>query len=373
MLSIQEKIVKAAEGLAAHPAQEDVLIGFDGFIDEIIRLVDTRASAEEYTPMATMTVFAERILAAAGLSCNIEMVPTQVKLGGNGPIMANSLVAQGYGVRYIGALGAGGAVHPVFHDFAEACLEVISLCSPAQTNALEFDDGKIMMGKMDMLREVNWESLLAQMPMDALQERINATSLVGCVNWTMLPNMNSILQGLSALLKNRPGRARLFIDLTDPKKRSAEDIREVLCILSGIQEHADVTLGLNEYESNQVSEALLGHASDDLTDRAQKIRTKMGIDQVVIHPTRSAAVATSEGEWYVEGPYTPKPKLTTGAGDNFNAGYCNGMLAGLDPESCLLAGVGNSGFYVRQCHSPSRPELVDFLRTWSAAGGGEMA
>ncbi len=42
-----------------------------------------------------MTELAQRIGEAAGLSTNLELVPTQVKLGGNGPIMANALSRNG--------------------------------------------------------------------------------------------------------------------------------------------------------------------------------------------------------------------------------------------------------------------------------------
>jgi len=361
-----------ADQLEAAPAKASVLIGFDGFIDEIIRLVDTRSSPSEYTPIPTIAEFGRRISAAAGLSCNIEMVPEQIKLGGNGPIMANNLVEQGYGVTYCGALGADGAVHHVFKEFAERCREVITLCDPGHTDAVEFEDGKVMLGKMNTLPFVNWESLLAQVPEAELRAKLRDVELVGCVNWTMLPMMNSILRGIGALLKGSPARGKLFIDLTDPRKRSRKDIAEVLRILSELNQVTDVVLGLNENESVQVAEVLFGHPGDDLSDRAQKIRTELGLFQVVIHPTRSAAAASAEGEWFIEGPYTPKPRLTTGAGDNFNAGYCNGLLSGLSPGACLVTGVSSSGFYVRNCRSATRAEHVAFLRQWAEAGGGEM-
>lgn len=372
MENLRGLIEDVAEKIESTPASANVLVGFDGFIDEIIHLVDTRSSASEYRKIPTIAEFGERISAAAGLSCNVEMVPQQVKLGGNGPIMANNLACQGYGVTYVGALGADGKVNPIFQEFADSCKEVITLCDPAHTDALEFNDGKIMMGKMDTLPQVSWDNLLLQVSEAAMQERLEQVELVGGVNWTMLTSMNSILRGFSGLLAKRSSRAKVFIDLTDPRKRSKEDILEVLSILTEMQAGADVVLGLNENESVQVSEALFNHASDSITDRAQLIRTKLGLFQVVIHPTRSAAVASADGEWFLEGPYTETPKLTTGAGDNFNAGYCNGLLSGLTPAQCLVSGVCSSGFYVRNCRSSSRTEMVDFMRQWAAVDGGDL-
>ena len=126
------------------------------------------------------------------------------------------------------------------------------------------------------------------------------------------------------------------------------------------------------YERITANSPLTENIAVSYITRAREIRTRLGLYQVVIHPTRSAAVAAAEGEWFVEGPFTPKPKLTTGAGDNFNAGYCNGLLSGLDPEACLVTGVCSSGFYVRNCRSATRPELVDFIHSWAEAGCGEM-
>ncbi|PID89184.1 MAG: hypothetical protein CSB01_03330 [Bacteroidia bacterium] len=76
-----------------------------------------------------------------------------------------------------------------------------------------------------------------------------------------------------------------------------------------------------------------------------------------------AAAATRDWAGYVVGPYTSTPKLTTGAGDNFNAGFCNGLLRGFTTEECLATGVNTSGFYVRNAHSPSKQELIAFLRS----------
>src|SRR5690606_10680155 len=81
------------------------LIGFDGFVDEIIDVVATRHSPTSYQRFATISQLAKRIADAAGLSTNLELVTTQVKLGGNGPIMANALAGLGVDVTYIGSVG----------------------------------------------------------------------------------------------------------------------------------------------------------------------------------------------------------------------------------------------------------------------------
>jgi sugar/nucleoside kinase (ribokinase family) len=65
----------------------------------------------------------------------------------------------------------------------------------------------------------------------------------------------------------------------------------------------------------------------------------------------------------VVGPFTAKPKITTGAGDHFNAGFCVGRMLGLDLAASLQIGVATSGFYVRQAKSPRLEDLKKFLQT----------
>ncbi len=98
--------------------QTPSLLGFDGFIDTIYHVVDTRQSATEYTRLRTLAEYGGRIAAAAGKSTNVEIVPQNVKLGGNGPIMANALCALDVPVTYCGMTGYP-AVNEVFRELAD--------------------------------------------------------------------------------------------------------------------------------------------------------------------------------------------------------------------------------------------------------------
>ena len=92
-------------------AQRQAVLGFDGFVDEIVRIVDKRESLQEYSVLATLSHLAERVAESAGKSTNLELVVQKTKIGGNGPIMANALATLGLPVTYIGILGYP-AVHP---------------------------------------------------------------------------------------------------------------------------------------------------------------------------------------------------------------------------------------------------------------------
>ncbi|HQY89870.1 MAG TPA: hypothetical protein PK402_14550, partial [Tepidisphaeraceae bacterium] len=81
------------------------MIGLDGFVDEIIAVVDKRHGSEQYEAVKTIAHLAKKIGAAAGQSSNYELIVKYMKLGGNGPIMSNALASLGIDVTYVGNLG----------------------------------------------------------------------------------------------------------------------------------------------------------------------------------------------------------------------------------------------------------------------------
>ena len=352
---------------AAARARTKALVGFDGFVDTILHVVKTRKSATSYERCESMTEWAERIAAASGLSANFEFVPQVVKLGGNGPIMANALDELGFGVTYIGTLGKP-ALHPVFADFASRT-RVFSLAEPACTDAIEFADGKLMCGKLTSLREVNWRNLVKHIPEAKLTALLSESELIAMVNWTMLSELSGIFRNLLTriLPKIKGARRWMFFDLADPAKRSRADLQDVLRLIGRYEKHARVILGMNLGEARQVAGVLkLGGIEETpaaVAQAASRIRSALGLDTVVIHPTRFAAAADASGAVHVAGPLTMNPKITTGAGDHFNAGFCLGRLRGFELAESLQTAVATSGYYVRSGKSPSMETLVRFLRS----------
>jgi sugar/nucleoside kinase (ribokinase family) len=360
----------ASELLAAagRVSQMSAFVGLDGFVDDILHVVDKRENADNYSRLPTIAQLAERLAAAAGRSTNIELVSQLNKLGGNGPIMANALASFGLKVTYLGILGYPN-LHPVFADFAKRA-EVHSIAEPGYTDALEFDDGKIMIGKHQSLKEMNWENIKGRFGQEKFAAKFASADLVGFVNWTMLTYMSDIW---AAVLKEicpamKGPRRKLFIDLADPEKRTKADILRALGLVAAFQQHFDVVLGLNEKESCEIGKSLglhtSNHTPEGLLKLCQEIHQRVRVDTLIVHPTAYALASGPDGSALMQGPFTPKPKITTGAGDHFNSGFCLGKLLGFTTEQCLLTGVTTSGFYVRTGQSPAIPDLAKLLRNW---------
>jgi sugar/nucleoside kinase (ribokinase family) len=358
--SASAKLHQAIPQLKSTP----VLIGLDGFVDEIVAVVDKRTGLHEYSPVKTIAHLAEKIQNAAGQSSNYELIVKQMKLGGNGPIMANAMASVGLPVTYIGNLGYPN-LHPVFESFAKLA-DVISIAEPGHTDALEFDDGKLMLGKIEPVMDINWDNLRARVGEEKLHALITQSTLIGMVNWTMLPFMSEIWSKLieKVLPKIAKKKRTLFVDLADPEKRTHEDIAAAMKLLTQFQEQIDVILGLNLKESTEILSVLdLPMPADPeaaIEKSAGMIRKRLGISCVVIHPRRGAAAATADASATFMGPFVQQPKISTGAGDHFNAGFCLGRILGMELPESLCLGVSTSGYYVRNAVSPTAAELADF-------------
>ena len=340
-------------------------VGLDGFVDEIIAVVDKRHDNVHFDPVRTIAQLGTKIQGAAGQSSNYELVVKQTKLGGNGPIMANALASIGLNVTYIGNLGYPN-LDPVFADFARHA-KVVSIAEPGHTDALEFDDGKLMFGKHESLKDINWENLIARVGKEKLKSLMAGSKLVGMVNWTMLPFMSDIWRKLlSEILPGIPrGDRKFFVDLADPEKRTHADILDALITLTKFQEQVDVILGLNLKEAGEVGDVLglAGRADPEasIEESAHAIRERLNLSCVVVHPRRGAAAAIKDATAQFAGPFVQHPTISTGAGDHFNAGFCLGRVLGFNLEESLCTGVGTSGFYVRSAQSPTAKDLADFI------------
>ncbi len=365
-------ICLAASGKLAKAETSTIsaVVGLDGFVDEIAQVVDKRSTATEFERIPTIEKFAARVREASGQSANLEVVVKLQKLGGNGPIMANALVAMGLAVTYIGTLGYPD-IHPVFHDLAKKA-RIFSIAEPCHTDALEFDDGKIMLGKLTPTAEITWENIVARVGVDEMVSLAASASLIGMVNWTMLPYMNDIWLRLSEdVLSDLPAKDRiLFIDLADPEKRTRKDLQSGLKMLDVLKPYVHVILGLNLKEAMQVAAALgipvSANPEKEIASMAADIRKKLDIGTVVIHPRAGAAAADAGGSAYFAGPFVKHPKISTGAGDHFNAGFVAGRLLGLNLAEALCMGTATSGFYVRSAASPTISDLVEFIRNLPA-------
>ena len=230
---------------------------------------------------------------------------------------------------------------------------------------------KLFHSKLESFKDINWQSLTDKVGAAHLVEMLNTCQLVGFENWTMVNYMSEIwkymLSDILPKLEKHDEKPTIFFDLADPEKRKKEDILEALQLISRFREYYQTVIGLNKKEASEISEILgMPSMNQDLESQARYIYSNIDVDTLVVHPVREACVVTQDGFYHVDGPYCEHPKLTTGAGDNFNAGFVFGIKTGLNTQDALLMGTATSGYYVRNKKSPNLRQITEFLYSWSA-------
>ncbi len=349
-----------------------VVVGFDGFVDEMISVVAERMSLDNFSPVPDIATFGGLLSAAAGHSSLREIVITAVHPGGCAVNLGDGLAALGVPVDCYATLGE--PAHPAFAETTSRFHRTVSWGrEPGRTLAFEFSDGKLMFSAVKQLADFTAEDISRRLADGGYLASCREAAIIALTDWTLYPHMTSVWRLLHREAYSKLGRRpHFFIDLVDPSGRSSADILAMVETLPLLDSCGDVTLGLNGNEANILARLLGFDAAEEEEDTmrlARELRDKIGISTAVIHKLKFAASAGPGGAFSVQGPFCERPLKSTGAGDRFNAGYCLGLLAGGTSEDCLVIGSAVSGFFVRNARSPSRKEVTGFLEQWD---GGQL-
>lgn len=367
-MSAIARVLPLLEAAPSNPGS--VVTGFDGFVDEMITLVDERQSLEEFKPVPDIKSFGALVSAAAGRSSLREIVVNAVHPGGCAVNLGIGLAALGVPVDCFATLGEPR--HPAFDGATRQFRSVHSWGrEPGRTLAFEFSDGKLMYSSVRQLQELTAEDVRHRLQDGAFQTACAEARVIALTDWTLYPHMTSVwqllLREVFPKLRHRPD---FFFDLVDPSSRSADDIRAMLEILSEFEPCGPVTLGLNGNEANILArltglrEAPLHR--DDVLQLARELRARLQLTTVAIHCNKFAVAAGADDDAAVDSPHCAHPLKSTGAGDRFNAGYIFGRLLKGGLEQCITLGCATAGLFVRTAESPTREALTKFLHAWEA-------
>lgn len=343
-----------------------VVTGFDGFVDEMVSVVDERQSLTDYRRIETIEHFGEKISAAAGHSSLREIVITEVDPGGCAINMGDGLASLGVPVTTFATVGE--PLHAAFAGYAEKARLISWGTEPGRTLAYEFADGKLMFSAVSQLQKFHPDALAEYLADGVFAEACASAQLIAITDWTLYPHMTACWDYLlEKVFSKLPGRPNFFFDLVDPSTRSENDIRGMLEVLAKFEQVGNVTLGLNQNEANILSRLTDGAtqtavAPESAEEQSVELRNALKVGSVVIHSLRYAVGCAGDSVQSVWGPYCEKPKKSTGAGDRFNAGYALGAILGLKMADRLLLACSASGFFVRAGRSATVAELSAFLR-----------
>ncbi len=349
--------------------QQRVVAGFDGFVDEIISVVQERKNLTDWKPVSDIPAFNALIAKAAGHSSLREIVINRLDAGGCAVNFADGIAELGVSVDCFATMGTPR--HPAFDDLARKLHGCHSWGREyGRTLAFEFNDGKLMYSAVAQLAEFDTALLDRVLSDGTYLNACQQARVIALTDWTLYPHMTACWRALQEQVYSKlTHQPAFFIDLVDPSTRSDADIRAMLEVLSGFEAHGKTVLGLNGNEANILSRLLdLNLTGTDIAEvkkQAVALRERLALAQIVIHHRKFAVVADASGVHHAHGPFCAAPKKSTGAGDRFNAGYCLGLLLELDPVSCLNLAAAVTGFFVRQGRSATLAELIPFIENWA--------
>ncbi|MEO5890610.1 MAG: PfkB family carbohydrate kinase [Ferruginibacter sp.] len=349
---------------AAVPGTKKITAGFDGFVDAIVKVIKNKPEKKRPSFFNTKKEFGNYIIDKAGTSFSLELEELTTKQGGNMPIMANALGRLGIGVNCIGALGYP-QLHPAFKDMSANC-SLHSFADPGISTAVEFNDGKIILGQMNTLNNAGWQNIKDRIGMRTLTDLYKKSDLLCIVNWAEIDTSSEIWQGLLEEIlptyKSPVQKQTAFFDLSDCSKRSPRSISGMLGQLSKFSRFTNVILGLNQNEARLIYQVLYKNTTEKgLAFLGEKIFDKLAIDTLVLHSSKEA-IAINKEAWYTcKSFFVKKPTISTGAGDNFNAGFCAARLMELNMESTLIFAGAVAGIYTRTGRSPELTDVINFL------------
>jgi len=347
--------------------KKSCLLGFDGYVDSLYSVVQSRKSADEWTKMNTLKKFGELLIDVAGSSANVERVLKKRIFGGFAPNTCRAINALGAKVYLIAALG-----YPKFNELYIPLSNVqsIAIANPGQTLGLEFDDGKVMITDFEPILNITWKSLLNILNLDDIIQMIDKSDILGFGHWALVPNLNDIwkhfLTDLFPSISNLKNKL-FFVDIADIRKRSANDINDLISVLQKINDQVPVLLSANDQEALYLSRVLpnIGNLEksnmSDFIECGKSINREINLSYLVIHSPHFATISTIEDHYWITEGFTSKPKFSVGAGDHFHSGTVLGLSSGLTPPEAILMGNALTAIFVRTGNSPNFTHLSQFI------------
>lgn len=338
-------------------ASKRLVVGFDGFVDTLVKPVRQSATADTPAQMFdTIREFGEFLVGCAQKSCSIELKVEAKQLGGNLPYLSRCAGGLGLDVTCIGMLGDNGIVEPLFQEMP---CTLYPFAAAGQSTSFEFRDGKVFFATEFTLPRDPWQTIL-----DATGGKAPAlfydADLIALVNWSELSFAQKLWEAVYVeTLASKPcDKTRFaFFDLCDCSRRTDDEIDAVLFLIGRFSQKRTTIISVNENEAHVIANRILNCACDSVMI-GKTLRERYHIDEVLVHTIRDSLLVSEQGMTLKPTDFVECPKISTGAGDNFNAAFCFGTVMGLDDEERVAFANRFANFYISHGYSPVLDEII---------------
>jgi len=347
--------------LATRLADDRVVFGFDGYLDRVREVVADRTDPETYERLATLEGFGDRVTesVAADSSLSFEWFQDGSRTGGH-----TSHLARAFGTWDLAPTMVGMYGEPVRDAFRSEFgnYDLHTLGEPGVTDAVEFDDGKLMLTEIGDTMEFDWATLDRTFGQERFLETLSGASLLGVGYWSETPNLPTVLDGLA----DRWGEVDdppswVLVDPGDVRKLDADRLRAGREAIGRLDDATNVVVSSNRAETAVLADTYAGEADRAFEADAEAAHDALGPTWFVGHGVERSLAVTPDGVASAAVPAVSDPELTTSSGDHFNAGLGLGLVTGLSPAAAVVVGNAVAGQFVRTADQPSLAEVRAFL------------
>ena len=344
--------------------ERTAFLGFDACIDNIVRIVRDRNEngATEY--FSDSNQLGEFLLNLDNKSCGLELQTKLSKTGGNMVIMGNALGNLGVKVECAGTFGLP-EILPVFCNMSANC-SLYTIGETISATALEFSNSKVIIFDPGPYNTLTWQGIKDILGTERIMKMVSGKQLISFVNWSEIDNSSEIWKGF--LDEIFPGiviagsKPFFFTDFSDCSRKSKNDIQLAIDLLGRFRNYFKVHMSLNKNEAVLIARAL--DLNDNVTDEkfVKALFSLCNTDVLVIHRVNDAIAYDGSTFEQCDTFLCSEPKILTGGGDNFNAGFCYSLFDDFSLFHSLVIANAVSGSYVKTGISPSVKNLIDFLQ-----------
>jgi sugar/nucleoside kinase (ribokinase family) len=354
--------------IVAHLEQNSLIgpnafLGFDACIDIIVRIVSGENENEIPEYFTESSKFGEFLMNLNNKSAGVELHTKLSKPGGNMVITGNALGKLGVKVECVGTFGLP-EILPVFRAMSENC-SLHTIGDTISATALEFDNSKVIMFDPGPYNSLTWQDIKDILDIEKIKQLVEGKQLVSFLNWSEIENSSEIWDGflrdVLPFVELQGHLPYFFSDFSDCSRKSKQDIQLAVNLLGRFRNYFKVTLSLNQNEAALIAKALdlEDHNSDE--EFIQKLYRLTNTDILVIHRTNDALAYNGIDYEKSDTFFCKEPKILTGGGDNFNAGFCYALFHKLNLAQSLIVANAVSGSYVKNGISPDADHLIEFL------------
>ena len=356
---------------------KQILAGFDGFIDTIVKPVRKFGTDGKFEYFDTIAGFGTFIGEHSHKSTSIQYDIQRKKAGGNMPNFVLALDALSLPVTAIGMLSTEtGETDTIFKELGKQRYSYL----PAGTAmALEFEDGKIFLSPANVPGVSRNKEIFSRIEnvFPDFSDAAASADLIAFLNWSELPFAQDLWEDIfiHALNSAAADKTRfVFFDLCDTSAKSPSEIKAVFRLIDKIGERRGTILSMNKNEALDAAGKISGKSraagsAGAVTESARLLFGSLSVDELIVHQhTGSIALSAKEGMETDECVFNKTPNISTGAGDHFNAAYGFATLAGLPIAEKLLFANSYSGAYIAGGSSPSLEELRYFSKRRNNSG-----